>query len=309
MTIVSARVNATPHGREVLQPGVDKPSATTAGVRPDVPLTVTTTHVPASNTVYRNLDIKVDVNLSGKTGVQYENCRFQGGLNSTAQGLVLAQGTHGRGHRFTDCTFDPQSPNFNKDGIRGYGFTLLRCDISGVVDGVSVFCTQAPTADVGVTVQQTWIHDQAYWPNPPDTNHSDGSHCDGIQWQGSPGLVVRGCLISGILDPAYQPGQFGTKHTNSCIMIKPDAGPISNATIVDNWFYGANISVNSNDDAPDRFITNFGTFTGNRFDHDQRAQGGGGNDTWTFLRPVGAAGTFTSNVYEDNGAAIRIRTQ
>jgi len=297
--------------RQGLILGVDKPASATTGVPAGTVLTPVTAHTPVSGAEYSDLDILVDVNLAGTTGVKYRRCRLRGnsGAGGSGAGLVRATGNHGGGHVFEDCTFDPQTPHHNRDGIRGWGFTLRRCDISGVVDGVSVFNTSTPSSNCAVTIEQCWIHDQAYWPNPPDTNHSDGSHCDGVQWQGSPGLVVRGNLISGVLRTASQPGQFGTKHTNSCMMIKPDAGPIGSAVIEGNWFYGANIGININHDAPDRYISNLGTLTGNRFDHDQRGQGGGGNDTWTVLKPTSTAGTFTGNVYEDNGAAVRIRTQ
>lgn len=311
--ITSIRASVTParNPRDDLTLGAYKPDATTTGVLPNTTLTVTTTHTPVSNTTYRNLDIRNTVSLLNKNNITYNNCIFRGPTDAatSSQALVRAWVTHGEGHTFTDCTFNPQTPNQYLDAIKGHGFTLRRCDISNTVDGIGVFNTGSPEAPCNVTVEQSFIHDNAYYPNPPDTSHTDGSHCDGLQWQSGPGLIFRGNNVIGRVGTQYQPGQFGTEHTNACLMLKPDVGTIGAATITLNWFTASNIAVNINDDAPDRYITDIGKISNNRFDHTQRGQGANTNDTWTILKPTATTGTFTGNVYDDTNTPVRIRTQ
>lgn len=295
--------------RAALVRGVDQPSAANTGVYPGTTFTVVTDHVPVSGTTYTALEVQNTLNLNGKQDCHYVNCRFVGPPTTPtgSAGLVRGWTVHGGGHTFTDCTFVPQAPHFQLDGVKGHDMTLTRCDISGVIDGVSIFNTNAPTAPCGVVVDQCWIHDLAYFPNPPDTNHTDGSHADGIQWQGGTGLVVRGNRIEGSVASRYRPGQYGSEHANACILIKPDAGALGNGFIDSNWFYGGYISAQVSDDAPDRYVTDLGYFTNNRFDRAQKLQGGGGDGTWTLQYPGGANGIVSGNVYVDNGHPIQVR--
>ena len=315
--------------RDSLVLGVDEPSSTNTGVLVGSTLTITSTHAPTDGATYTNLDIRnTVVPGSGVGNVTYKNCYFRGPAVRPAgtTGLFTAYRPHQRGFVFIDCTFLPQLPDYRWVGVVGYGFKLLRCDISIVVDQVEVY--DSATADPGgnpdgpcdVVVQQCYFHDSAFFAygvtDQTDPRwgggetSTDGSHADGIQWEGATGLVVQGNYFTGKLAPQYVPGLGGGTNTssNSAMMIKPDVGAISGANITQNWFSGGGVSINVAD-APtkSRYIDDLGTLSTNRFGHDQLYAptvilvGTTKSGTHTTI-----AVTATGNVYDDTSAAVAI---
>jgi hypothetical protein len=312
VTRVQASVLQDVSARDALIMGVDKPDATNTGVYPGSALTVTTNHTPVSGATYRNLDIRNVVVMTGTANVTYRNCIFRGTATAPtgSNALVRAWTAHNRGHLFVDCTFLPQTPDPNWNGISGYGFTLLRCDISYVVDGVDPFNTStAPDGPSDLLVQQSYIHDHAYWPNPPDTSHFDGSHSDSCQWQGTTGVRFLGNNIINLVAPQYAPTYYGTNTGNACFQIKPDAGNLGGGTIERNWLSGGQFGViiSNRTTTPARSITDVGSISYNRFGRDQRQQYSGGDTTGTIIMQASIGGTFVGNVYDDTGAPIIVR--
>lgn len=307
--------------RDALVLGTYRPDSTTAGIRTDVnapPLTVVSNHSPVSGATYENLDVRNLVKPTGIGNVTYRNCIFRGDSTppASAAGLYTLYNAHNRGFVFEDCTFAPQTPDHLWVGIVGYGFTLRRCDIYNVVDNINVFCNINGPGGAGdnslrngpcdVQILQSYLHDQAWYPNPIDPP-VDGSHSDNIQWQSGSGLVLRGSYLTGQLAAAYQPNYYGTSHANAAMMIKPDVGLLGGAVIEQNWIGGGAYSINIAHDGTARVITDLGSISNNRFNRDQRVQGPGGDATWTIAMPADVAGTFTGNVYDDNGHAITVR--
>lgn len=304
--------------RDGLVLGSYRPGLTTAGVLSTPGLTITTTHAPQSNTTYTNLDVRNTVVPGPTVGyVTYRNCVFRGSAARPRNfsSLYTMFLPHRRHFTFIDCTFIPQTPDYRWVGLQGYGFTLLRCDISNVVDQVEVFNSNGGpggwaddslrNGPSDVVVQQSHFHDSAYFRPGVDPS-SNGSHSDGIQWQGCTGLVVQGNFFTGQLAPRYRPNFVGGSATNSAIMIKPDAGAIGGATISRNWFGGGAVTLNAADSpAHNRYITNLGSITNNRFYRDQQYAPN------CFVTNVHANGSHTSipvtwanNVYDVNNAAV-----
>jgi hypothetical protein len=306
--------------RDLLVKGVDKPDAFNTGVFPGTTFTVTSSHTPVSGTTYRNLDIRNTVTLSAKSNVTYINCIFRGATSNptSANALVRAWPVHGGGHKFIDCTFQAQVPHHFWNGIMGYGFTVTRCSFSDVTDGIDIFNNNDGPAGSGdnslrngpsnVVVEQSYFHDLAWFNGSIDTGAGAiGSHSDCIQYQGGTGASIVGNTFTGMIGQQYGPNSYGTYTCNATLLIKPDVGLISGLTLDKNWIDGGSISVNINHDAPDRYLTNLGSITNNKFGRNQRIQASTPDTSYTISMPRDVTGTFTGNVYEDNGNAVFVR--
>ncbi len=306
--------------RDSLVLGAYRPDITTTGVLPGSTLTITSNHVPVSNTTYTNLDVRNNVVPGASVGnVTYKNCVFRGPTTIPAgcSSLYTMFRPHQRGFTFIDCTFRPQTPNYKWVGLQGYGFTLLRCAASMLVDQVEVFNSNNGPGGASddslrngpgdVSIKQSYFFDSAYWGPGVDAS-PDGSHSDGIQWQGTTGLTVRGNYFTGQLKAQYAPNHVGGTTSNSAMMIKPDAGNVGGATITNNWFGGGSVTINVSD-APkkNRYIQDLGTISDNRFYRDQ------------FYKPtamiVGVnkvaghsdiAVNSARNVFDNNGATVPV---
>ena len=312
--------NAAVDTRNSLALGSYRPDTTTAGVLPGSTLTIVYSHTPVSNTTYTNLDVRCSVVPGPSVGnVVYKNCIFRG-PNAAPTGissLYTMFRPHQRTFTFIDCTFRPQLPNYRWVGLQGYGFKLLRCQASKLVDQVEVFNANNGPNGAGddslrdgpsdVIIEQCFFYESAYWGPLIDTGKA-GSHCDAIQWEGTSGLVVRGNYFTGQLRAQYTPNYYGSTQTNSAMMIKPDAGNISGGLITNNWFGGGAVTINVAD-APtkNRYIANLGSVSNNCFSRDM------------FYRPTAfmvgvntVAGhsdiaiNATGNLFADNGAVVPV---
>lgn len=325
-TIVTAQPAVT--GRDTLVLGAYRPDASTTGVPAGTTLTVTSSHSPVSGTatvptVYTALDIRNSIDMFGKGNITYRNCVFRGKpgpLSGGAQGLVSLIRPNLGNISFIDCTFIPQTPDYRWVGVHGcYGATILRCDFSILVDAMQVFTTGAGTLDdpCNAIIRQNYIHDHAFFqPGAGGGETStNGSHSDGIQWEGGPGLIVQGNYFTGKLAPAYVPGlapPSGNVNSNSCMMIKPDVGAIGGGNISQNWFGGGGVPINIADDPTGgRYINDLGSLVTNRFYRD--------NTFYPTMILIGSVaggthtsigGTYTGNVFDDDNTAVPVtRTQ
>lgn len=206
--------------------GTTKPSALTAGVIPNVPLTTLAGNqtITVAGTTLANRDItgKVDVRAANVT---LRNCRADSLVaTDSACSNLLAE----------DCSFYPRSEsNANGSAVTGHDFTLRRCEVKWHIDGVNVFNTSATQPySSNVVMHHTWIHDLAWWTasaggivHPSD----DFSHNDGIQHQGGWDTEIIGCLIEGRFARQYAHWQSNTYPTEPYAPITlnslPDGGP------------------------------------------------------------------------------------
>jgi hypothetical protein len=295
--------------------GTTKPDATNTGI----PAGTTLTNYTGPSTInspvnLSNMRFNSFIQIaSGGSGSTFTNCLFRGPSTAPTSPAGLLTGTTGvSGVNVNFCTFKPQAPSQYNNGIYGYGgFTISRCDMSNVVDGIDPFG--------GVwTVTGTYIHDFAYYS--PSPTHSDNqTHNDAMQIEGATGVTVVGCNFQAFADLSISinsTGLLGPQgQVNSCFQITPDVDYITGLNINDNWMDGGGYSVNiaSRTSAPARAIGTLGTMQRNKFGRLQRITSGGGPDTgYTIVMTKTGSldtgdGTANQNIYEDNGHAILVR--
>lgn len=268
--------------RDGLVLGAYQPDATTTGVFPGVPrITVTSTAgMPGGaltpGTTYQNLNIQFMMTPpTGTAPIVFRNCNFQGPAVWPTGSVALAR-CFTTGHcpvEFYDCTFRAQTPNPSVNGLMGHDYKAVRCDVSGVVDAVSVFNTADPAGPVGVSVTQSSLHDLLWYPNPQDS-HPDGSHNDGVQMQGGAGFVFQGNNVQAFTDPSFFNSFYSDNKGNTCMLVKPDVGQITGLDVRFNWFAGGrSAGIIINHDSPTTILGNIGVINSNWFVRDTSASG------------------------------------
>jgi hypothetical protein len=320
---------ASAAARDLLVYGAYKPDATTTGVLPGTALTTYTSasQLPGggvtAGATYTNARFQFIVTPpSGTTTITFRNCLFEGPPTNPGSFVGLAK-LFNASHCpcvFIDCTFLPQRPSRFLNGAHGHDFKLFRCDISLVVDALSVFNNNPgfQTAALNVEVWGSYIHDLAWWAfNTGDTdaggareNSFDGSHNDGCQLQGGSGFTFIGNTMTGTNSPDYFNTFYGDNRANSAFTIKPDVGVITTIDIEQSWIDGGAASINIAHDDPARILGNIGIIKHNLFGRNQR-----NGDTWAINKHEAGAGTITwdsgtagppetRNLYADNLAVV-----
>jgi hypothetical protein len=298
---------ATASSRDQLVYGAYKPDASTTGVLPGSVLTTYTaaSQLPGGGVVggqtYTNSRFQFVVTPpSGTSTITFRNCRFEGPATNPGSFVGLAK-LFNASHCpcvFIDCTFLPQRPSRFFNGLHGHDFKAFRCDISLVVDALSVFNNNPgfQTAALGVEVWGSYLHDHAWWAfNTGDTdasggreNSADGSHNDGCQLQGGAGFTFVGNNMQAFNHPDYFNTFYGTPQANSAFTIKPDVGVITGVDIEKNWIDGGAASINITHDEPARLLGNIGAIKANLFGRNQR-----NGDAWAINKHEGTGGAIT----------------
>ena len=158
--------------------------------------TYNTPNTLVENKIFRG--VRPSVNAAN---VHFRNCLFEGMTSATAVYPLLSAGNPGITNlMIEDCTFRPSGPDAagrGINGIVGWNFTLIRCNIYHVNDGVGV-APPSGQQTANVHLEGTWIHD-AIMTNIPagDTKRWDGMlHPDCIDWDGGQGLTATGCRFN-----------------------------------------------------------------------------------------------------------------
>ena len=285
------------NNRSGLVYGTYLPDATTTG------LVSATSTIQATNVTYsdmsasvkefENIDYQGHVYLTGKH-YRFRNCRFSGPLNPTTA-TVQSRYATSEDIIFEDCTFKPRSVNTNAGNIIGRGFTLLRCDLSGGIDGAGPAVADGGTR-TDVIIQQSYLHGLLRYC--PDASQGDNqSHSDGIQWAGGFGLTLLGNRIEGLIDttigvgwaPATYDGQsvltgghpfYPNPTGTSTLMINALGGTIQPGELImhKNWIRGGAVGINSLG-VPNAWLVDDGIseVSDNWFHNDQ---GYGTNNRW-----------------------------
>jgi hypothetical protein len=216
----------------------------------------------SNDQVIEGLDIYGSVRLLAYSGVTIRNCIIRGTLvtgQNTA--FVVASNEDLRGAVIEDCELVGRG-NMWVEGIRGSNYTIRRCELHGMTDGISL------TSQGGnVQVLGNWIHDCLYseWdsttPNMP-TQGSYYMHCDAIQFHRGKDYVIRGNYLGGVRAADPSTGAVWNHHTghlsdiqaaddfyNSCILLKQEvdstqANKIERVLIEQNVFNGGVASLN-----------------------------------------------------------------
>lgn len=249
-----------------------KPSNKNTGVSPNVTLgdfDGSSLNLTSANTTYDG------ARFSGLPGLAapnltFNDCLFQGvpgqlGMPNSG-GSVKASNANVKNAVFNRCTFRPATGSNASIGLVGHDFTLDRCDISGVVDGVRIYNGADPNGPSGVEMHGTYIHDLSYYT--PFSGHSDNqTHNDGVQIEGGTGTLLSGCYISARADahPNFGAGPTATQlppYVLSALIITPNVGEVHNTRAEYNWFDGGYAPINLSEKG--RGAYNF-ELVGNRF--------------------------------------------
>jgi hypothetical protein len=157
--------------------------------------------------------------------VTYSDCLVKMGANpnpgTTYLGIKANNASLATGLRFEHCEIRPSVNSVDHYGIQGRGFTLYRCEITGVVDGVVAHGTS--TFMGAVSLQGNFIHDLRHFKNDPrQTTEPEGdSHDDGGQIEGKLDIEIIGNTIWG----GY----------TSAILVTQNVGTYERVAIEDNW--------------------------------------------------------------------------
>jgi hypothetical protein len=147
------------------------------------------------------------------------------------------------------CTIRPQLPFNCLDGILGWQYEVYRSEITGTVDGAGIYATsQTGSASARVVIEDTWIHDLAYYyPDLVTRSHLDGTHTDCVEIQGGHEITLRrlrleatASAMSGSGTNPAKPWLLGQGWANgNCVVVVNNTGiPITNLLVDSCTFLG-----------------------------------------------------------------------
>lgn len=266
----------------VSRPAQVAPNQATTGVPAGTSLTVVNSDVTVTTpgAVLDSLDIHGIVTIKAPD-VTIRRSIIRGSATPTRQVGLINAFTPGAGNYLVeDTTLAPttESPNFDGMKLSQPG-TINRVNISGTVDGISIFGS-------GITVSRSYIHDLHHFLVDPNQGGTP-SHDDGIQIQSG----VGNSITQNTIDGGY----------NSAIMITQDAGPTSDLSITHNWIDGGGCSLNYKTDGA--YKTGMHA-DDNTFGHNQRLSGCAiiHNSAASDLVPTGNVWTDGTPVLAKKGA-------
>ena len=322
--------------RNQLVPGTYKPVANglysaTCGALNDPRIVMSTVNggvsITQAGTVLEHQIINGRVNVNA-ANVTIRNCIIQGATTnpggSTGNAYIYANNAATTNLLVQDCTIIPTFSNYGWDGIHGHDYVAKRVHVKFTDDCFGIFNTTSPTAPANVQILGC-VAEKMVKFYPDGGQHSDGTHNDCVQIQGgNGGILIRGNVLSAILatergntSPIGSNVQAGgsqysptNRQGNATIQVNNNlSGGVTSGIVLDkNWLYGGNISVNVTDTKVTAG-TNIGTFTDNKFDHNQYLDVGqqGSNTTQTLRINGNLTATISGNIYEDNSVAVTVR--
>jgi hypothetical protein len=305
--------------------------------------------ISATSSEYDALDVRGYIRyLPGASGGTHQltRSRVTGGVYATAtdapRGLIVATHANATNVIVKDCDLHCWYTNDQGyDGVRGRGFTVERCDIKWVVDGLS----SGHSGVANCHSKGNWVHDHAWvFPDQYHTTGTRGTHNDGWQifggtvnesvgdhFQGNlaPGGTVApsGLLVGRQFEPQVGPGlnQYGTNDPDFVNDARPPGDqPYTPRDILEEVSNGAvqcgneagagNTAVQFNKswffggsfgqiNIPTEVTWNWGSITQCRFGRNSRF-----SPTWTInTNGQTANGTLSANVYDDDGSPVTAR--
>jgi len=263
------------------KPAPVRPSASNTGVPAGTKLTVYNGDltITTPNTVIDSMDIRGFVVVKA-ANVTIKRSIIRGGTTAptASKGLLSIVAAGASGYLIQDVTLLPQISTPNIDAIKvNQPGTFDRINSSGTVDGMVIYGD-------GVTVQNSFIHDEAHFEVDP--NQGGGpSHDDNIQVQAGHNITI----VNNTLQGAY----------NAAVMITQDSGVTQNLSINNNWIDGGGCSLNYG--SKGSYKTGMQA-NNNRFGRNQRVAGCAiiHNAAVSDLNPQG-------NVWDDNGTPATIK--
>jgi hypothetical protein len=332
-TTLSVRVGSTTTYPPAL--GSVKPSSATSGYAPygSTPTVYPSTGGPFGNIVSGVLtvtgtnsvvqDYIINARVAyGANGQVLNRCDIRGATAVTSGsdvGLVSNDGGF-TGCVVQDSVLKPTNPSAWMNGVRSDNITVLRCDISGVCDGIDLY-SFASGLNSNTFIYGNYVHDLAGYG--PDSIGRVFSHNDCIQITDGLNITVRYNNFQGFLDPSI--GQASTNgvnpdypqmNTNSVMQLTQGTGIVTGLLFDGNWCDGGGATLNLINTG--QAARNIGSVTNNKFGRSSYFQGGGagtdgvygsgGDNSVTILSQGGLTYTSTAgNTYEDNGHATTNR--
>lgn len=270
--------------------GTTKPDATNTGYESGTTFTTISNDltITANGTIYENVQF-----MGGKVYVQaknvtFRNCWFRGQqiANTITDPLVRCHWDSVQNLLFDRCTFGSASQvGWPDAGILGWNFTVNRCDISRVSDGIRNINSDTEANLGNITVQGSYIHDLMY-VTPSSDGPDNQTHNDCIQLVGGSNIQIKGNALHAYVDRSLgKAGQAGIPLLNAtdpsgqpvtgdpyawmtALGITPDHGAVS-GVIEQNWFYGGQFTLNIAQKAHGLVAPGV-TVTANRFGKDNR---------------------------------------
>ncbi len=258
-------------------PAGGKPGPANTGVPPGTPLTVVRgDQVYATpNQVISGRDIHGYVRIRAKN-VTIRNSIIRGGAPRCNAAVIVVD--DGASARIEDSEIVAAQPNACLDGIWATDATMLRLDISNVVDGIKAFDN--------VTLQDSYIHDLARFANDPNQG-GGATHNDAVQtFEGNRNVLLRHntLLVGRQGNAAYQVSQDGGKAN-------------SNIRVEYNWLDGGGCTLNFSHSGGPTPMT--GIFVvGNRFGRNSEF------DCPILLSTQTSLSENRGNVWDDTGQPI-----
>lgn len=243
-----------------LTPGTYIPGATTTGPRPSVELTTVNGDLivgPESDRVYENIDIlgRIIFGTSAGPRAVFRNFAVHGNVAAAKAATTsynLIQGTSSsllgmNGATFEDGRIDGTGrETWWLQGVIGGNFTMRRCEIKRVVDGINF-----TTPVVGSLVETSWIHAGLHYTwTAPETGdgHSDGqTHGDAIACGRGKDITVRWNKLGGRRNMADLSNSDDFNNTGMMIgqaVSAAEANLMERHDIYENWIEGATSGVN-----------------------------------------------------------------
>jgi hypothetical protein len=258
-------------------PSGGKPGPANTGVPAGTPLTaVRGDQVYATpNQVITGLDIHGYVRIRAKN-VTIRNSIIRGGSPRCNAAVIVVD--DGASARIEDSEIVAEHPNACLDGIWATDTTMLRLDISNVVDGVKAFDN--------VTLQDSYVHDLARFASDPNQG-GGATHNDAVQtFEGNRNVLLRhNTLLAG-------------RDGNAAYQVTQDGGRAnSNIRVELNWLDGGGCTLNFSHSGGPAPMT--GIFVvGNRFGR------GSQFDCPILLSTQTSLSENRGNVWDDNGQPI-----
>ncbi|WP_029290020.1 hypothetical protein [Cellulomonas sp. HZM] len=177
--------------------------------------------ITKDGTVVDGLDVRGFVQVNA-TGVVIKNSIIRGRDTAYDKALVMMSTTVPASAKIQDTTLAASTPSPHIRGVIGARFSLTRVDAYDVVDQVLIIGDD-------VTVQDSWLHDNAYFEQDPNYNNTP-SHDDNVQI--SIGKNLR--FVNNTMTGTH----------NSVMMVTQDRGKVSDLVFSGNHVDGGACSVN-----------------------------------------------------------------
>lgn len=305
--VARGRDTIVPGPRDYLIAGTYRPDATTTGVISGTSLTASSGNMTITDddTVVENMDIFGFVDIRA-ANVKIKNCRVRGGTDSgLTTALIKCLDDNCSNALIQDCLLQPDNPSEWINGIMGHDFTAQRNEILNCCDGIDVFWTTNPTADISVLIEQNYIHDQFFVRPAANGTRPEGTHNDCIQVSAGTNIHVLGnnlqAFIASGMGSASDTGRpnYPSLAYMTGIIITPDVGAIASMTVDKNYLGGGSATVNISEKSygplQDFAVKN------NTFDRTSYLGK-------AILSPstTTAVADFTGNVWSDDGTAVPV---